>query len=248
MKIIPLSEGSFTIDHTKVFLPFDTDKDDLQQRTRGSLLVEIQPFLVETKRDLILLDTGLGFSNHGVLQLYNNLALYGYSPEDITMVLMSHLHRDHAGGIAFADPYTDLSHLSFPHADHFINEKELDFALHGGNPSYDAERLSILEGNDKVRLVGDQGMISGYIQHELSGGHSPFHQVFWIREDDEVVFFGGDEAPQLQQMKTRFVAKYDHDGKKAMELRQKWWETAADEHWKMLFYHDIKTPLYAASE
>lgn len=69
MKIIPLSEGSFTIDHTKIFLPFEPAKDDLQQRPRGSLLVEIQPFLVETKKDLILLDTGLGFSEHGVLQL-----------------------------------------------------------------------------------------------------------------------------------------------------------------------------------
>ena len=86
MKIIPLSEGSFTIDHTKIFLPFEPAKDDLQQRSRGSLLVEIQPFLVETKKDLILLDTGLGFSEHGVLQLYNNLALHGYSPGDITMV------------------------------------------------------------------------------------------------------------------------------------------------------------------
>jgi glyoxylase-like metal-dependent hydrolase (beta-lactamase superfamily II) len=246
MKIIPLSEGSFTIDHTKIFLPFDTTKDDLQQRSRGSLLVEIQPFLVETKKDLILLDTGLGFSEHGVLQLYNNLAFHGYSPGDITMVLMSHLHRDHAGGLAVADPYTGLSHLSFPHAEYFINEKELDFALHAGNASYDADRLSILEGNDNIRLLDDHGMINGHIQNELSAGHSPFHQVFWIREDNEVVFFGGDEAPQLQQMKTRFVAKYDHDGKKAMELRQKWWEIATAEHWQFLFYHDIKTPVYSA--
>jgi glyoxylase-like metal-dependent hydrolase (beta-lactamase superfamily II) len=245
MKVIPLSEGSFTIDHTKLFLPFDTARDNLQQRSRGSLLVEIQPFLVETKNDLILLDTGLGFSENGVLQLYHNLAVHGYSPSDITMVLMSHLHRDHAGGITVRDSYSGLSHLSFPHADYFISERELDFALHAGNASYDADRLAILEGNDHVHLMGEHGFINGYIQHELSAGHSPFHQVFWIREENEVVFFGGDEAPQLQQMKTRFVAKYDHDGKKAMELRQKWWELAQEEHWQFLFYHDITTPLYS---
>lgn len=245
MKVIPLSEGSFTIDHTKIFLPFDTAKDDLQQRSRGSLLVEIQPFLVETKNDLILLDTGLGFSENGVLQLYHNLAVHGFSPSDITMVLMSHLHRDHAGGITVRDSYSGLSHLSFPHADYFINESELDFALHAGNASYDADGLAILEGNDHVQLMGEHGVINGYIQHELSAGHSPFHQVFWIREENEVVFFGGDEAPQLQQMKTRFVAKYDHDGKKAMELRQKWWELAKEEHWQFLFYHDITTPVYS---
>ena len=44
MKIIPLSEGAFTIDKTKQFVPFNKDEDDLQQRSTGSLLVEIQPF------------------------------------------------------------------------------------------------------------------------------------------------------------------------------------------------------------
>ncbi len=43
--IIPLSEGSFTIDKTKIFVPFDDTKDELNQRATGSLLVEVQPFL-----------------------------------------------------------------------------------------------------------------------------------------------------------------------------------------------------------
>ena len=63
-----------------------------------------------------------------------------------------------------------------------------------------------------------------YIQYQLTGAHSPYHQVFWIKEDEEIIFFGGDDAPQLQQMKHRFVAKYDYDGRKAMELRKQWWE------------------------
>ena len=60
MKIIPLSEGSFTIDKTKLFVPFNTAMDDLQQRPIGSLLVEVQPFVVITSEDILLLDTGLG--------------------------------------------------------------------------------------------------------------------------------------------------------------------------------------------
>jgi hypothetical protein len=50
MQIIPLSEGAFTIDKTKRFVPFDTAQDDLQQRPVGSLLVEVQPFAVVTYR------------------------------------------------------------------------------------------------------------------------------------------------------------------------------------------------------
>ena len=46
MRIYPLSEGSFTIDQTKVFVPFDTASENLQNRPKGSILVEIQPFVV----------------------------------------------------------------------------------------------------------------------------------------------------------------------------------------------------------
>jgi glyoxylase-like metal-dependent hydrolase (beta-lactamase superfamily II) len=242
MKIIPLSEGAFTIDQTKVFIPFDIQKDNLQDRTRGSLLVEIQPFLVITEHDIILLDTGLGFSKNGVLQLFENLALHGFSSHDVTKVLMSHLHRDHAGGLTLLNTYDHTWHLAFPNAVHYIHEKELHFALYGSNVSYDSNKLKVLEQNEKVVLLSDEGFIDGYIQHQLTGGHSPFHQAFWIKEKNEIAFFGGDEAPQLQQMKTKFIAKYDHDGKRAMEWRQLWWEKAKLEKWKILFYHDITTP------
>jgi glyoxylase-like metal-dependent hydrolase (beta-lactamase superfamily II) len=242
MKIIPLSEGSFTIDHSKVFVPFDTEKDDLQQRPRGSLLVEIQPFLIETSKDLILLDAGLGFSKNGVLQILENVTKAGYSPHEVTKVLMSHLHRDHAGGLGYVDVLSGHRELSFPHALHYVHRQELSFALEIGNKSYEREYLTVLEDNDRVVLLEDEGIIDGYIRHQFSGGHSPFHQVFWIEEMGETVFFGGDEAPQLQQMLTRFIAKYDHDGKRAMELRQLWWEQGKQEKWKFLFYHDIKTP------
>jgi hypothetical protein len=65
----------------------------------------------------------------------------------------------------------------------------------------------------------------------MTGGHCPYHQVFWIRENGETVFFGGDVAPQLQQMRSKFAAKYDFDGKLCMELRQKWWQEGQEQRW-----------------
>lgn len=242
MKIFPLSEGSFTIDASKVFVPFDANNDQLQDRPKGSLLVEIQPFLVVTKKDIILFDTGLGYAKNGVLQLFENLAAVGIASTDITKVLMSHLHRDHAGGLIVQDTYTKSPYLTFPHAQYYINALELSFAVSGKSSSYDATYFSFLANNDKVELLNEGGYIDEYIRYEMSGGHSPHHQVFWIHENDEIVFFGGDEAPQIQQMRTRFVAKYDADGKRAMELRQQWWQEGEREHWTFLFYHDIKTP------
>jgi len=77
MKIIPLSEGVFTIDKTKIFVPFDLSADDLQKRPTVSLLVEVQPFVVITNKDILLLDTGLGFMRNGELQIYSNLKKNG---------------------------------------------------------------------------------------------------------------------------------------------------------------------------
>ena len=74
MKVIPLSEGTFTIDKTKLFVPFDEGVHDLQQRPAGSLLVEIQPFVIITSKDIVLLDTGLGFEKNGRLQIHENLS------------------------------------------------------------------------------------------------------------------------------------------------------------------------------
>ena len=116
MKIFPLSEGSFTVDKTKQFIPFDQSEHSLQSRPSGSLLVEIQPFVVITSKDILLLDTGLGFAiedlaneKKGRLQIHYNLAAVGISPSDITKVLLSHLHKDHSGGIAHGQDHAILS-------------------------------------------------------------------------------------------------------------------------------------------
>jgi len=245
MKIIPLSEGSFTIDKTKQFIPFDTGTDDLQQRPAGSLLVEIQPFVIITPDDILLIDTGLGFKNaDGVLQIHQNLMDNGINPGEVTKVLLSHLHKDHAGGVGITGPDGKRT-LSFPNAKYFVQQKELEYVFEKGYPSYITEELECLKGSPQVILLQGDGVINGYIKHQVTGAHSKFHQVFWIVDGGERIFFGGDDAPQLQQMRSRFIAKYDDDGKKAMELRQLWWKQGAEEKWTFLFYHDIKTPMYA---
>lgn len=242
-RIIPLSEGSFTVDGTKQFVPFDERKDKLKERPAGSLLVEIQPFLVITDRDIILLDTGLGFRNSdGILQLHQNLIDNGINPMEVTKVLMSHLHKDHSGGVIVTDPVTGERSLSFPHATYYVSKPELDYAFANDGKSYHKEDFDLLAQRDNVVFTEGEGSIDGYIHYEWSGGHCPQHQVFLIDDGEDKVFFGGDEAPQISQMKSRFVAKYDYDGKRASELRQQYMERGIADNWTFLFYHDTKQP------
>jgi glyoxylase-like metal-dependent hydrolase (beta-lactamase superfamily II) len=247
MEIIPLSEGTFTVDKTKLFVPFDEQQHELQKRPAGSLLVEIQPFVVITSKDILLLDTGLGFEKNSVLQLHQNMADHKIDPGSVTKVLLTHLHKDHAGGISREAPGAREQQLSFPGAKYYLQERELNLAFQKGVPSFISEELlSLKQSSQVVLLKEDKGAIDDYIFYEVTAAHSQFHQVFWIKEGNETIFFGGDDAPQLQQMKHRFVAKYDYDGKKAMRLRSKWWEQGQKEKWTFLFYHDVKNAVFAS--
>lgn len=243
MNIIPLSEGRFTVDVSKAFVPFNSSTDDISQRPAGSLLVEIQPFVVITTKDIILLDTGLGYSLHGELQLHYNLKKAGVDPMQVTKVILSHLHKDHMGGVVYQDNDGVLQ-SSFPSATYYIQRSEMEFALAKQSASFVRPVLEWLAESSQVQWLEGEEVIDGYIYVQLTGGHSPCHQSIKIVENQEIVFFGGDEAPQLQQMKHRFVAKYDYDGKRAMELRNQWKERGTNEGWTFLFYHDVKHPSF----
>ena len=245
MKIIPLSEGAYTVDRTKVFVPFDETKDEIGDRPVGSLLVEIQPFLVITSRDVLLFDTGLSYVNEaGVPRLHQLLMDQAINPSDVTKVLMSHLHKDHSGGIGYKKDGDSVGRLCFPSARYYVQQRELELALKGSG-SYVAEDAQYLANSPQVELLNGDGLIDNYIRYEITAAHSPYHQVFWVEEEGRTIFFGGDDAPQYHQMKSRYVAKYDFDGKKCMELRREWWAKGQEEGWTFLFYHDIKTPVKA---
>lgn len=242
--IHPLSEGVFTIGHDKIFVPFNIDKDILTDRPTGSLLVEVQPFLIASKNDLILLDTGLGFKNEqGILQLHENIRVVGYEPNQVTKVLLSHLHKDHAGGLSYQDE-AGVVKPSLPNAQYYIYKPEADAALSTGKPSYLPEEIEpVLQSGQVQWLDGEEGMIDNYIKFTHSGGHCKEHIVFLLDDGEDKIFFGGDEAPQLKQLKMKYVAKYDFDGKKAMQLREQYATQGRAEGWQFLFYHDVKVPV-----
>jgi len=178
-----------------------------------------------------------------VLQIHTAIKDLGYEPKNVTKVLMSHLHKDHAGCLTYAEE-SGLVKTTFANADYYIYRPEADFALKTGYPSYHPEEIEPLLATKQVKwLDGESGTIDGYIHFTHSGGHCPYHIVYLVDDGESKVFYGGDEAPQLKQMKMKYVAKYDYNGKKAMELRAKYAEQGKKEGWQFLFYHDVKSPV-----
>lgn len=243
VQVFTLSEGSYSVDATKKFIPFDPAKDNPKDRP-ASLFIHVQPFLVKLENSLVLLDTGLGYSNaEGKLLLHENIKKAGFNPDDVELVLMSHLHFDHAGGMVH-----DLNgkmELSFPNATYVIQRSEWETAFTSKSSSYHTDIFEFLQRNAQIHFVEDSGQLTNEIKFDLSGGHCQFHQVFLINDGEDKVFFGGDELPEPEELIRKFIAKYDYDGRKAMELRDEYGRKAAAENWKCLFYHSkSKTQAY----
>lgn len=230
-----LYEGSFSVDKSKKFVPFDPDFDDPGDRP-GSMFIDVHPFLLKTDAGLIICDTGLGYANdNGVLRLHENIRKLGHEPGDINYVLMSHLHKDHAGGMVTIESGTPR--IAFPKAEYIVQRGEWEDAYSGISNSYRTEIFDVVQRSGNLVLVEGAGKVNDVISYAHSGGHTANHQVFHIHSDSEHYFFGGDVLPEPEEIFHNYVAKYDFDGRRSKELRQTYWEAGAPENWIFLFYH-----------
>jgi glyoxylase-like metal-dependent hydrolase (beta-lactamase superfamily II) len=237
MKIVPLNEGIFTATKTKIFTPIS--RDEVETADPSLLKMAICPFLIVLPDDLVLLDTGLGISKDGKCVIIKRIEEAGYSADKVTKILLSHLHKDHIEGLG---QITDEGFIpNFPNAKIYFQQRELDYALQQTEShSFNHDYIKLLPTlPNLVVMNNDSGTIGDYITYEVTGGHSPFHQVFWIKEDGTTAFFGADNLPQKSYLRFHIAYKTDHDGKKAMEDRIKWEQQAKEENWTVLFYHDF---------
>lgn len=236
MKIIPLQEGNYVVNSGKEFKLIDEFPLD------SGLNMAIQPFLIITQNDYILLDLGLGLDKNGKPLVHHLLESHDIAPQQITKILISHFHKDHIEGIGSFEGNTFIQ--NFTEATIYLQSRELDFALAQQHPSYNLELLNQIKTFSNIEMLeNDKGQITDEIFYEVSGGHSPFHQVFWIKENNEITFYGADDLPQEAYLKLHVAYKTDYDGKRAMESRKKWEQEAKEQHWKVLLYHDMKKPV-----
>lgn len=236
MKVFALNHGMFAVTPKKEFtlLP----KATVYEKTAGTMQFAICPFLIELNGEYILLDAGFGLDTAGkpiILQLVADL---GIDCDKITKILLSHLHKDHMDGIGHCTNGRLIP--NFPNAQLYLQQRELDFALGEiQNPSYNQTLLTALKNAPNVNLMqDDEGLIDNNIVYEVNGGHTPYHQSFWITDGQETIFYGADNLPKKGYWQSRFAYKTDFDGRKALEMRQKWAIEAPQKHWKVLFYHD----------
>ena len=238
IKIYPLREVQYQVNNTKDF-NFVEDLD-LVDEANGYVLT-VRPFLVHINDELILIDAGFGLQLDGKSELVNRIEEIGFYPTAITKILISHLHKDHIGGIGYIE--NDKLETYFPNAEIFIHEDEMKYTMDlDGHTSYNYDIIKGLQYHPQVNyLRADKGEISSNITFEKVGGHVPHQMVFWIKDEEETIFYGADNLPQLSYLKYDMAFKNDVNGKDAQDSRRIWQKQMVDENWTVLFYHGKRT-------
>lgn len=210
----------------------------------------INPVLVQTGKQNILLDTGLGWGldagspNTNVSNVRTNLRIFGLTPEDITHVVLSHLHYDHAAGASFTDD-TSTVQPTFPNATYYIHQTEWDYALQQiegeqipFSERYRLDDLYKLVSQEQVTfLSNDATKLLDGITLIKTGGHTPGHLTVEIESKSNKAYYLGDLLPtefQLNNYEMEAADVYPLEAKKekVQLIKQAYQETAL-----LLFYH-----------
>ena len=218
--------------------------------------------LVETPDALVLLETGLGNKEsekfrdmYGVDnapsegsghpdRLHEAIHAAGFSPADVSVVIDTHLHFDHAGGNTFADGEGRV-HLSFPNATYHVQRGEWEWA-HRANERTSASYLPhnfdpVMEAGRFVLDEGDVEILPG-ISVYRTPGHCPHHQSVIVSSEGETACFLADVIPTMAHLPLPWIMGYDVEPLVTLESKRALLRRAVDERWLLISTHDPFVP------
>ena len=188
----------------------------------------INAFLVNTGAKLILIDTGAGdlYGRDGGL-LVSNLRAAGYAPEQIDEIYLTHLHRDHAGGLMRGGK------VVFPKAIIYVSKIDADFWLNNANraktpallyPMFDGAQsvLAPYIAQGRFRTFTSEADLSPGIHPIFSPGHSPGHCYFMIEDNGQQLLAWGDtvHVQPVQFPRPGVAIRYDTNNRQAVASRK----------------------------
>jgi glyoxylase-like metal-dependent hydrolase (beta-lactamase superfamily II) len=222
---------------------------------RNRIQLGMRCLLIEHKSGLILIDTGAGNKEtekfydiygienkgaNGRTALEDGLAQLGIAPEDITLVINSHLHFDHAGGNTYRDP-EGVVRPSFPKARYLVQRGEYRYATHPNertSASYFPLNYEPLREAKSLVLADGEREIADGIRAIPTPGHVPFHQGILIESQGERAFFLGDLVPTTSHLPLPWIMGYDVEPLVTLETKRAILARAKQEHWLVVFEHD----------
>jgi len=222
---------------------------------RNRIPMGMRCLLVEHDVGLVLIDTGAGNKENarfyeiygidnrgttGPTALEDGIRAAGHAPEDVSIVINTHLHFDHAGGNTYRDE-SGAIRPSMPNARYVVQRGEHHFATHLNErtaASYFAHNYEPLRAAGRLDLVeGEREIVPG-ITVLPTPGHVPFHQSVLLRSKGETALYLGDLVPTTTHLPLPWIMGYDVDPLVTLETKRRILLRMEAEGWLALFEHD----------
>ena len=211
---------------------------------------------IETAAERILIETGMGekwTEKQANIYAVNRRKPFaetlfdrtGYKPEDISIVVNTHLHFDHCGGNTKSDQAGNLI-PAFPNARYFVSQFEF---IHAENPterdraSYLPENWQPLMKSRQLELKEDLYEVVPNLRMETMRGHNEFMQCVRITNGAETFYSFADLIPTRAHLPPAWIMGYDLFPLNTLANKKLLLPQAVKENWLCYFYHDLDQPL-----
>lgn len=260
-EVIPLPTGIFGLDGGAMFgtVPKVLWEKSNPPDEKNRIPMEARALLLKSPTRKVVIDTGNGgdfILKYGeklgakFADLYNisatgpslkkSLAAAGVAPEDVTDVILTHLHFDHAGG-ATTERDGKLA-STFSNARYYVQSQNLETASKPNlreKASYFPANFEPLKQEGKLILLnGDQTDLLPMISVYVSNGHTQGQQIVKVSDGKTSLLYCGDVVPTSSHVRTAWLMGYDLNPVLLMEEKAKFLNEAAKENWYLFFEHD----------
>lgn len=257
MTIHPLNTGNFKLDGGAMFgvvpktLWSRTNPPDENNMCSWTM----RCMLIEDGDRLILIDTGIGdkqsekfFSYYylfGDNSLHGNLKKLGFSPDDITDVILTHLHFDHCGG-AIARVGEGQFRPVFKNATYWSSEKHWKWAVEPNQrekASFLKENILPIQESGQLKFIERNGDYAENVFPDIDflfvDGHTESQMIPHIRYKGKTLVFMADLLPSVGHIPLPYVMGYDTRPLLTLNEKDKFLKKAVDEEYILFFEHDI---------
>jgi glyoxylase-like metal-dependent hydrolase (beta-lactamase superfamily II) len=215
------------------------------------IVLTLRSLIVETDEHVILVDTGWGdkqdekFFRHVYLHngegLLEGLAKRGYSREDITDVVLTHLHADHCGGAVRKKSEGVGYEPVFPAATYHVSRTQWEWASKNNLREEDAfleENILPLSESGRLNLVDEEGELFKCFSLRICSGHTPGLMIPVITYNNRTLVYTGDLIPTVAHLPLIWNMSYDIESLKTIEEKKQILEESLENNYILVFQHD----------
>ncbi len=215
------------------------------------IVLTLRSLIVETDGHIILVDTGWGdkqdekFFRHTYLHngegLIGGLKNRGYQPEDITDVVLTHLHADHCGGGVVKRKTGTGYELTFPNAIYHVSRTQWEWAVKSNPREEDAfleENILPLMQSGRLSLVDEEVELFRDFSVRLCFGHTPGLMIPVIQSKGKTLVYTGDLIPTVAHIPLIWNMSYDIESLKTIDEKEKLLNEALENNYILVFQHD----------